>query len=220
MEAPESWERTLDFFASERYSRIGAFIRKEIDAGKSILPGEANIFNALRLTPPDAVKVVILGQDPYPNKHHAHGLAFSIPIGEKDIPKSLKNILIELESDIGISASSGNLEPWAKQGVLLLNRVLTVEAGNPNSHRKIGWQALTTEIIQAINATREHVVFILWGNPAQECKKYVSVEKHHVIESPHPSPLSAYRGFFGSKPFSTANQFLEAKGLAPIDWSI
>nr|MDO8119601.1 uracil-DNA glycosylase [Candidatus Sigynarchaeota archaeon] len=220
MEVPVLWDEVLDFFSSRRYSKIEAFIRKETDAGKSILPGEANVFNALRLTPPDAVKVVILGQDPYPNKHHAHGLAFSIPRGETDVPKSLKNILMELESDIGIIASSGNLEPWARQGVLLLNRILTVEEGIPNSHRKIGWQDLTAEIIQHVNKNRENVVFMLWGNPAQECKKFISEGKHHVIESPHPSPLAAYRGFFGSKPFSKTNKFLECKGLTGIDWSL
>lgn len=214
------WLEAVPFFASSRYYQIRDFLKAERKAGKSILPAESDVFNALKYTPLERVKVVILGQDPYPNKHHAHGLAFSIPPGEPDIPKSLKNILKELETDTGISAPGGTLIPWAKQGVLLLNRILTVEEGKSNSHKGIGWEDLTEDIMRVVSNRKEHVAFILWGRQAQRSKKFIDVTKHMVHESPHPSPLSAYRGFFDSKPFSTVNSFLVEKGMEPVDWRL
>lgn len=214
------WKTELAFFDSNKYKELEDFLEQERAEGKSILPSEDDVFNALEYTPLEDVKVVIVGQDPYPNKRHAHGLAFSIPKETEDIPKSLKNILKELESDIGATASSGNLVSWAKQGVLLLNRVLTVEEGNANSHRRKGWEVLTEEIIRLVSNKRHNIVFILWGRNAQECEKFIEKDNHLVIKSPHPSPLAAYRGFFDSKPFSKTNNFLNQNGIKPIDWSI
>lgn len=214
-----NWLETIPFFKTEQYSQLDQFVRSERNQGKSILPAEDDVFNALKLTPLDQVKVVILGQDPYPNKRHAHGLSFSIPETTKDIPKSLKNIFKELESDVGIKKTTGSLIGWARQGVMLLNTVLTVEEGLSNSHKGKGWENLTKEIITTINSQLEHVVFILWGGKAQKMKKWIAVEKHLVLESPHPSPLSSYRGFFGSQPFSKANAYLIQNNKKPIDWS-
>ncbi|UYP46668.1 Uracil-DNA glycosylase [Candidatus Lokiarchaeum ossiferum] len=214
------WLEALPFFKTEQYSQLDQFVRSERSQGKSILPAEEDVFNALKFTPLEQVKVVILGQDPYPNKRHAHGLSFSIPETTPDIPKSLKNIFKELESDVGVKKTTGSLIGWAKQGVMLLNTVLTVEEGLSNSHKSKGWEKLTKEIITTISSQRDHVVFILWGGKAQKMKKWIATEKHLILESPHPSPLSSYRGFFGSHPFSQVNEYLSKNKRKPIDWSL
>ena len=177
------------------------------------IPDEENIFRALQL-PPDEVKVVIVGQDPYPNSRYAMGLAFSIPAGVAPLPQSLKNIFAELKSDLNIDRTNGDLSDWANQGVLLLNRSLTVETGKSNSHSEMGWQDITEKIIQA--AANLGALAILWGNDAQKMSHLFS--DSDIFKSAHPSPLSAYRGFFGSKPFSKVNRRLNEKGLAPIKW--
>jgi len=216
----KSWLESVDFFQTTKYQEMQIFLKEQRNSGKKILPEEDDVFNALKFTPLDKVKVVILGQDPYPNPQHAHGLAFSIPKTTLDIPKSLQNILKELDSDLGIQSTNGNLEQWAREGVLLLNTVLTVEQGNSNSHKSIGWKKLTTEIIKNVNSKCPHVVFILWGRQAQTYSKYIDESKHLIITSPHPSPLSSYRGFFGSKPFSRTNAFLLHHKIDPINWEL
>lgn len=183
-----------------------------------VYPPEEEIYTAFELTSFDSIKAVILGQDPYHGKGQSHGLAFSVNEGVK-IPPSLRNMYKELESDLGLVRTQGNLSDWAKEGVLLLNTVLTVDAGDANSHRGLGWEKFTDDIIRAISDNLEHVVFILWGKPAQTKIKLIDTDKHHIITSVHPSPLSAYRGFFGSKPFSQTNEYLEDKGRGAIDWS-
>ncbi|MHA1673565.1 MAG: uracil-DNA glycosylase [Promethearchaeota archaeon] len=214
----KDWEDRISFFQSPEFLKIMEILDHKRKTGESILPAEDDVLNAFKFTPFEKVKVVILGQDPYPNKRHAHGLAFSIPKTTPDIPKSLKNIFKELDQDLGITITHGNLESWAQQGILLLNTVLTVTEGDSNSHKSLGWQALTTEVIQTIDADKEHCVFILWGLKAQKLKKYIKNPHHLIIESPHPSPLSSYRGFFGSKCFSKTNAYLESMGLTPINW--
>ena len=169
----------------------------------------------------DEVKVVILGQDPYPTLGHAHGLCFSVLPAVNPLPKSLQNINKELYNDCGVDNShTGYLLPWAKQGVLLLNAVLTVEAGKANAHQGKGWEQFTDKIIELVNNECEHVVFILWGAYAQKKGRHIDITKHLVINDPHPSPLSAYRGFFGSKPFSKTNAYLVSHGKKPIDWQL
>ena len=185
---------------------------------KEIYPPKDYIFNALRLTSYKDTKVVIVGQDPYHGEGEAHGLSFSVQKGVK-IPPSLKNIYKELYSDLGIvPVDNGDLSNWAKQGVLLLNSVLTVEKDKAASHRNIGWDALTDYIIKLLNLKEEPIVFILWGNFAKKKAKLITNEKHLIITSAHPSPLSASRGFFGSKPFSKTNEFLEKNGISKINW--
>ncbi len=192
---------------------------KEEDKVKTILPLKENRLSCLRLTPYNDVKVVIIGQDPYHNFNQAHGLAFSVEKGA--LPPSLKNIYKELVDDLKISyPKTGNLSSWAKQGVLLLNTVLTVEVHQPLSHKGKGWETFTLEIVKKINEKNTPVVFILWGAHAQKFKVFIDSHKHHIITSVHPSPLSASRGFFGSKPFSKTNQFLIEHNLKPIDWSL
>ena len=187
---------------------------------KTIYPLKDNIFNALKLTSFKDTKVVIVGQDPYHEEHQAHGLSFSVQKGV-DIPASLQNIYKELENDLGIKPKdNGDLTNWAKQGVLLLNAVLTVEAHKAGSHRNLGWELLTDYIIKVLNTKEEPVVFILWGNFAKEKAKLITNPKHYIIMSPHPSPLSAYSGFFGSKPFSKTNDFLSKNKMTTIDWSL
>jgi len=187
---------------------------------KTIFPEKDNIFNALKLTDYNNVKVVIMGQDPYHGIGEAHGLSFSVQKGIK-IPPSLQNIYKELEDDLGIPPKShGDLSGWAKQGVLLLNAVLTVEKDKASSHKGMGWELFTDYIIKLLNNYPEPIVFILWGNFAREKKKYITNKKHLIIESSHPSPFSAYSGFFGSKPFSKANNFLIKNKKEPIDWSL
>ena len=186
---------------------------------KVIYPPKDYIFNALKLTSYKSVKVVIVGQDPYHGENEAHGLSFSVQKGVK-IPPSLKNIYKELFDDLGIEPKeSGDLTNWAKQGVLLLNSVLTVEKDKAASHRNMGWEVLTDYVIKLLNLKEEPVVFILWGNFAKEKAKLITNPHHYIITSPHPSPFSAYSGFFGSKPFSKTNTFLINHGLVPIDWS-
>ena len=186
---------------------------------KEIYPPKAFIFNALKLTSYEKTKVVIVGQDPYHGKGEAHGLSFSVQKGIK-IPPSLKNIYKELYDDLGVlPKDNGDLTGWALQGVLLLNSVLTVEKDKAASHRNLGWEPMTDYIIKLLNLKDEPVVFILWGNFAKEKAKLITNPHHYIIMSPHPSPFSAYSGFFGSKPFSKTNEFLIKNGLVPIDWS-
>jgi uracil-DNA glycosylase len=217
--APDCWKHIL-LHCKETLSKLS-----ETLATKDFLPSREHIWRALELTPLESIKVVILGQDPYPTPGNAHGLAFSVMPDVRPIPASLKNIYKELSSDVGfVAPNHGNLEGWAKQGVLLLNTVLTVEAGAPQSHTKIGWEEVTDQIIRSIAAKSEKVVFVLWGKSAQVKKKllglYLDKNKHRVIESAHPSPLSASKGFFGSRPFSTVNQLLKELDREEIDWKI
>jgi uracil-DNA glycosylase len=186
----------------------------------TVYPTQANVFRAMQLTSYEDVKVVILGQDPYHGPQQAHGLSFSVLPGIK-LPPSLKNIYKELQDDIGCAPPShGFLEHWARQGVLLLNNVLTVQEGLPNSHRKLGWERYTDTIIQLLNERETPIAFVLWGKQAQEKGRHIDQKKHLVLNSVHPSPLSAYAGFWGSKPFSQCNRFLEQQGLTTIDWAI
>lgn len=185
-----------------------------------VFPQAENIFLAFNATPFEQVKVVIVGQDPYPTPGHAHGLAFSVEPQVTKLPKSLKNIFTELENDLGIKNTSGCLLPWAKQGVFLINAVLTVQQGEAGSHAKQGWEQFTDAVIALINAEKENVVFVLWGNYAQTKGKFIDRNKHHVIATAHPSPLSAHRGFFGSRPFSKINDYLASVNNNPINWQL
>lgn len=185
-----------------------------------IYPEAQDIYNALHLTPFHDTKAVIIGQDPYHGPGQAHGLSFSVKPGVK-VPPSLKNIYKELHSDVGCKIPNhGCLEKWARQGVLLLNSVLTVRAGQPNSHKGLGWEQFTDKVIETINQGEEPVVFILWGSFAQQKEKLITASKHFIIKSSHPSPLSAHRGFFGSRPFSRTNSFLQENGRQEIDWKL
>jgi len=217
-----SWLKQIGAEFDKPYmQQLKQFLLDEKAQGKSILPTSALWFNALNSTSFDQVKVVILGQDPYPTAGHAHGLCFSAMPDVKPLPKSLLNINKELLDDLGIDNShTAYLQDWANQGVLLLNAVLTVEEGNANSHQGKGWEAFTDAIIHAINDQKEHVVFILWGACAQKKGVHIDTSKHHVIKAAHPSPLSAYRGFFGSKPFSQTNAFLKKAGIEEINWQL
>ena len=186
-----------------------------------VYPPAEDIFNALHFTPLSEVKVLILGQDPYHNEHQAHGLSFSVLPDQKEIPPSLQNIYKELQDDLGCYIpDNGYLEKWAKQGVLMLNTLLTVRAHQAFSHKGIGWEQFTDAAIEALARQDRPMVFILWGRPAQSKKPMIYNSKHLILESAHPSPLSAYRGFFGSRPFSRTNEYLKENGLAPIDWQI
>ncbi len=217
-----SWLKFLeDEFDKTYMQTLRAFLISEKKAGKQILPEASLWFHALNVTPMDKVKVVILGQDPYPTIGHAHGLCFSVLPDVKPLPKSLQNINQELIEDLNIdNRYTGNLESWATQGVLLLNAVLTVEAGNSNSHQGKGWEIFTDKMFALLNEQCEHLVFILWGSYAQKKGAIIDKTKHLVIESPHPSPLSAYRGFFGSKPFSRTNEYLKMHGKREIEWQL
>ena len=200
---------------------LAVFLTQEAQQGKTILPPADMRFNALKATALNQIKVVILGQDPYPTQGHAHGLSFSVLPTVKPLPRSLNNIYKELKSDLGIdNKHTGYLQPWAEQGVLLLNTVLSVEEGNANSHQKRGWERFTDEIIKAVNAQDNPVVFILWGAPAQKKAALIDESKHLIIKSAHPSPLSAKNGFFDSKPFSRSNAFLVEKERTPINWQL
>ncbi len=216
-----SWkERIEPEFHKDYMKNLKSFLKTQYDQSKTIYPKGENYFAALNLTPFEKVKVVILGQDPYHGPNQAHGLSFSVQDGVP-FPPSLLNIFKELEQDIGMKRpTSGNLKKWADQGVLLLNAVLTVEGGKANSHQGKGWELFTDRIIQTLNQEREHIVFILWGSYAQKKGAFIDRHRHLVIESPHPSPLSSHRGFFGSKPFSKANAYLKSHGIQPIDWSL
>lgn len=213
------WDSLLkDECSKEYFLELQKWIEGEYRA-KSILPPQNEIFNAFKYTDYENVKCLVLGQDPYPTKGFAHGLAFSAK--GLTIPQSLKNIFKELESDLGcLVPNNGYLKKWADQGVLLLNAVLTVEEGRPDSHKGKGWEKFTDAVISLVDMKDTPVVFILWGNNARKKKSLIKNPIHLIIESAHPSPLSASRGFFGSKPFSRANKFLEEKGLVPIDWQI
>lgn len=222
---PPSWHDALDdVICAPEIAALDHFLTSEAAAGKVIYPAPAHWFRALALTPLNAVRVVILGQDPYHGPDQAHGLSFSVQPGVR-IPPSLRNIYKEMESDLAISpAKHGFLEHWAQQGVLLLNAVLTVESGKAASHQKRGWEALTDAIIAAVNREAEPSAFLLWGAHAQKKAALIdTVEqggRHRILAAPHPSPLSAYQGFFGSRPFSQANAFLGQQGRGAIDWQI
>lgn len=217
----DSWKAHLSpEFHSDYMKSLSVFLRSEKQQGKQIYPAGDEIFNALNSTPLPNVKVVILGQDPYHGPGQAHGLCFSV---RKNValPPSLRNIYKEIESDLNIPmAKTGCLQSWAEQGVLLLNSVLTVEAGLAASHQRKGWEIFTDRIVQLLNEERENLVFLLWGNYAQKKGQIIDRHRHLVLESVHPSPLSASRGFFGNHQFSKANAYLAEHGLTPIDWRI
>lgn len=217
----ESWKRVLSPEFELDYMRaLSDFLREEKAAGQTIFPAGNEIFNALNSTPFDKVKVVILGQDPYHGPGQAHGLCFSVGAGVA-LPPSLKNIYKEIANDLGIApARTGNLQCWAQQGVLLLNSVLTVQSGNAASHQRKGWERFTDRIIALLNERRENLVFLLWGNYAQRKGAIIDRERHLVLESVHPSPLSASRGFFGNHQFSQSNHYLETHHQTPIDWRV
>lgn len=220
LELHNDWSTALqDEFSKSYFHTLTEFLHKEY-ASHEVFPPVDDIFSALNTTPLSQVKVVILGQDPYHNAHQAHGLSFSVLPGEK-CPPSLVNIYKELNADLGCKIPDhGYLLKWAQQGVLLLNTVLTVRAHEPNSHRDKGWEIFTDSIIHLLNVQDRPIVFFLWGNPAQVKKKMLTNSKHLILSAPHPSPLSSYRGFFGSRPFGSANAFLIQNGASPIDWCI
>lgn len=215
------WLDSLDGeFKKPYYKELYQFVKEEYQ-NKIIYPPVDDIFNAFHFTPLSEVKVLLLGQDPYHNVNQAHGLSFSVLPSQKEIPPSLQNIYKELHDDCGCYIpNNGYLKKWADQGVLLLNTVLTVQAHQANSHQGRGWEKFTDAVIQAVNAQDRPIVYFLWGRPAQSKKKMLTNPKHLILESPHPSPLSSYRGFFGSKPFSKANEFFKQHGIEPIDWQI
>lgn len=221
MPTDPGWKALLqDEFAKPYMRELFGFLEKENHSGKNIFPPQSDIFSAFNLTPFSRVKVVILGQDPYHGKDQAHGLAFSVLPGIK-IPPSLVNIFKELKDDTGLNPPiHGCLKAWALQGVLLLNNVLTVEESKAASHQNKGWEKFTDKVIEILNEKKENLVFILWGSPAQKKAKHLDQDKHFILKSVHPSPLSVYRGFMGSKPFSQTNEYLSSQGISPIDWSL
>ena len=206
---------------AEYFTRLMARIQSEREAGKVIYPPQQDVFNALKFTPLESVKVVILGQDPYHGPDQAHGLCFSVLPGVKT-PPSLVNIYKELAADIDgfVIPKQGTLTSWAEQGVLLLNTVLTVEQGKAHSHAKWGWETFTDAVIDAVNRHQQGVVFLLWGSHAQKKGMHIDTSKHHVLSAPHPSPLSAHRGFLGCKHFSQTNQLLSSQNKSPINWQL
>ena len=207
-------------FKKDYYRKLYEFVKDEYSK-TVIYPPADDIFNAFHFTPLSKVKVLILGQDPYHNENQAHGLSFSVPESQRDIPPSLQNIYKELQSDCGCYIpDNGYLKKWADQGVLLLNTVLTVRAHQANSHQGRGWEQFTDAVIQAVNAQDRPIVYMLWGSPAQKKISMLNNQKHLILKAPHPSPLSAYRGFFGCHHFSLANKFLSDNGIEPIDWQI
>ncbi len=212
--------RLLDVLTGAPMQALRAFLRAQLAAGKTIYPPRAQIFAALDATPFDQVKVVILGQDPYHGPGQAHGLCFSVRPGVP-VPPSLQNIFKEIQADLGIApARHGDLRSWAGQGVLLLNAVLTVEHGRAGAHQGQGWEQFTDAVIDRLNREREGLVFLLWGSPAQAKGRLLDRQRHLVLTAPHPSPLSAHRGFLGCRHFSQTNAWLVARGQAPIDWSL
>ena len=217
----ESWKRRLTREFEEDYMQsLSQFLREQKLQKKTIYPPGNKIFNAFQLTKFEELKVVILGQDPYHGIGQAHGLSFSVEQGIKP-PPSLKNIFKELEYDLGLKQPDhGNLEKWAHQGVLLLNSILTVERGNPGSHAKKGWEIFTDQVLKTITLHRKNIVFILWGQKAQDKCHFIDANENLVIKSSHPSPYSAHAGFLGSKPFSRANNYLKDRGIDPIDWDL
>lgn len=216
----EGWKKILwEEFQAPYFSELKSFLVRETES-RSIYPPGKLIFNAFQHTPFDNVKVVILGQDPYHGAGQAHGLCFSVPQGIK-APPSLVNIFKELNSDLGMDIPPhGNLESWANQGVLLLNATLTVRAGEAGSHQKQGWETFTDAVIARISELKESVVFLLWGRYAQAKESLVDGEKHLILKAAHPSPFSAYNGFFGCRHFSKSNHFLKERGIEPVDWSL
>ncbi len=217
----EEWKSLLkDEFEKPYFRELSTFVKNEYAQNPGrIFPAGNEIFRAFDLCPPSKVKVVILGQDPYPTKGHAHGLCFSVNDKVKPLPKSLVNIFKELESDLSVQApSNGDLSNWAQQGVLLINNVLTVKEGMPDSHSGKGWEKFTDAAIQQLAKSRLELVYVLWGAKAQKKVEYIDSQNNLIISSPHPSPLSAYRGFFGSKPFSRINEYLLKKGKTQINW--
>ena len=216
-----SWLKVLkDEFEKPYMKNLSIFLNNEKKNNKIIYPPGSKIFNALNLTPFTSVKVIILGQDPYHGQNQANGLSFSVEIGNK-IPPSLQNIFKELNSDLNILPSQhGDLSNWAKQGVLLLNTILTVESSKPSSHSNKGWEIFTDKILHSLSSLKENLVFILWGKKAQEKISLIDESKHKVLKSPHPSPYSANNGFFGSQPFSKTNFFLESKNIDKINWQL
>lgn len=217
----ESWGIQLHKeFEQDYFQKIVEFLKAEKAKGTIIYPKGSDIFNAFSLTPFAKVKVVILGQDPYHNPHQAHGLCFSVNDGIAP-PPSLVNIYKEIKSDLGIDIpAGGNLSHWAKQGVLLLNASLTVEANKPMSHAQIGWHLFTDAVIKTISVQKENVVFLLWGKFAQSKTPLIDEHKHLVLKAAHPSPLSAYNGFYGCKHFSKTNEYLQSKNLTPVEWRL
>lgn len=217
---PKCWSRQLnDELQAPYFQDLATFVEKERKE-HSVYPPVGDVFAAFQLTLFDKTRVLLLGQDPYHGEGQAHGLCFSVKEGVK-LPPSLKNIFKELHADLGCEIPGhGNLSSWAKQGVLMLNTVLTVRASEANSHRKRGWETFTDEVIRRVNAKSSPVVFVLWGKPAQKKLELIDTDRHHVIQSAHPSPLSAKTGFFDSRPFSKVNHALESTGQPPIDWAV
>lgn len=216
------WKHVLEEeFKKPYFQQLVEFVRQEYKANPNrIFPKGNQIFRAFDVCPWDKLKVVVLGQDPYPTRGHAHGLCFSCDEHVRPLPKSLQNIFKELEADLGIPhPPHGDLHFWAEQGVLLLNTILTVREGSPLSHANRGWEKFTDAVIDAINEKKEGIIFVLWGSPAQKKVERVNTNKHFILKSPHPSPLSAHRGFFESKPFSAINNELKRQGKQPIRWA-
>jgi len=217
----ESWKKQLkQEFEKDYFQSLISFVKEEYQKFPgAVFPKGSQIFRAFDACPFDQLKVVILGQDPYPTRGHAHGLCFSCDAHVRPLPKSLQNIFKELETDLGVKApANGDLNFWAEQGILLLNSILTVREGNPLSHAKKGWEQFTDAVIDVINREKSGVIFVLWGSPAQSKGAIVNTQKHHILKAPHPSPLSAHRGFFESKPFSHINSILDERGETPINW--
>ncbi|MDT8320383.1 MAG: uracil-DNA glycosylase [Xanthomonadales bacterium] len=215
-----SWKKRLaDEFSKPDMEELREFLKRRKCAGATLYPPGRLIFNALNSTPFEAVKVIILGQDPYHGPGQAHGLSFSVPDGVP-LPPSLQNIYREIRADLGIELpGGGNLQRWAEQGVLLLNAVLTVEKGSPGSHQGKGWERFTDRVVAELNSGRESLVFMLWGSYAQKKGSFIDRNRHLVLTAPHPSPLSAHRGFFGCRHFSKANQWLARHGRTPVEWA-
>ncbi len=217
----KTWKDILgDEKEKQYFKNILSFIEKEKALGKIIYPKNSDMFNAFTFTPFDKLKVVLIGQDPYHGPNQAQGLSFSVKEGIPQ-PPSLQNIFKELHDDLGVKIpASGSLEKWAREGVLLLNAVLSVEANKPASHQNIGWETFTDFVISKINEEKEDIIFLLWGSFAQKKCKMIDEKKHYIFKTVHPSPLSCYRGFFGSKPFSKTNKILKDLGKTPIDWEL
>ena len=215
---PESWRAVLEpVLASAEARKLGGWLRAEEAAGKAIYPPRGTRLAALSMTPLEAVRCVILGQDPYPTPGHAHGLAFSVAPTVRPLPRSLSNIFKEMEDDIAATPATGDLRGWARQGVLLLSTSLSVPAGQANGHKDLGWHLLAEEVLA--KSSERPTAYVLWGNQAQRLEKYIHSGDHLILKTAHPSPLSARRGFFGSRPFSKINNWLVARGEPAIDWT-
>ena len=212
------YELLKEEFEKPYYIQLSNFLEREY-ATKTIYPKPENVFNALNYCSYEKIKVVIIGQDPYHEPNQAHGISFSVENGV-EYPPSLKNIFKELKNELNVTIETGNLKDWAKQGILMLNTVLTVEKGKANSHKNMGWEQLTTKIVEMVNKNNNPIVFLLWGASAQSFSKYLNNPNHLILKSAHPSPLSAYNGFFGNNHFIKANEFLKSKGVKEIDWNL